>query len=64
MLQACKTTTYGLMHFVVAVAVAYAVSGSWAIALGIGVIEPLVQTVAYTVHEHVWAKKALITHAK
>jgi len=42
------------MHLVVAVAVAYGISGSWVIALGIGLIEPLVQTVAYCIHERVW----------
>lgn len=51
-----KTVTYGLMHFVVAVAVAYAVSGSWAVALGVGVLEPLVQTGAYHIHEKLWAR--------
>jgi uncharacterized membrane protein len=44
------------MHMVVAVAVAWAISGDWRIALGIGVIEPLVQTVAYTIHERLWSR--------
>lgn len=51
---ALKTLTYGLMHFAVAVSVAFALTGSLAIALGIGLIEPLVQTVFYTLHERVW----------
>ncbi len=54
MRDVAKTGTYGAMHFVVAVAVAYAVSGSWQIALGIGLIEPLVQTAFYNLHERVW----------
>jgi len=37
-----KTMTYGAMHFTVAVAVAYAISRNWQIALGIGLIEPAV----------------------
>lgn len=49
-----KTFTYGAMHFVVAVAVAFAISGSWQIALGIGLIEPLVQTLFYNLHERAW----------
>ena len=49
-----KTLTYGSMHFVVAVAVAHAISGSWQIALGIGLIEPVVQTLFYNLHERVW----------
>ncbi len=51
-----KTVTYCLMHFVVAIAVAYAISGSWEIALAIGIIEPLVQTVFFNVHERGWNK--------
>lgn len=51
-----KTGTYGAMHLTVAVAVAYAVSGSWTIALGIGLIEPLVQTFFYDLHERLWRR--------
>lgn len=54
---ALKTATYALMHLVVAMAVAYALSGSWKVALGIGLIEPAVQTVAYTIHERLWKRK-------
>ncbi|NMM44140.1 DUF2061 domain-containing protein [Rhodospirillaceae bacterium KN72] len=55
--QIAKTASYGAMHLTVAVAVAYALSGDWRIALGIGVIEPAIQTVAYTVHEKIWANR-------
>lgn len=51
-----KTTSYGLMHMVVAIGVAYALSGDWRIALAIGLIEPCVQTVAYFFHERAWHK--------
>ncbi len=51
-----KTSTYGVMHFIVAVGVAYALTRDWRIAIGIGLIEPLVQTVAYAVHERVWER--------
>lgn len=44
------------MHMSVAIAVAYVLSGDWRIALGIGFIEPIVQTVFYSFHEHVWSK--------
>jgi uncharacterized membrane protein len=60
---ALKTVTYGVMHFVVAVSVALALTGDWRVALAIGVIEPLVQTVFFTVHDRIWtrieARKAL-----
>ena len=41
---ACKTTFYGALHVCVAAAMAYAVTGDLSQALGIGTIEPLVQT--------------------
>jgi len=60
---ALKTVTYAVMHFVVAVSVAFALTRDWRLALAIGVIEPLVQTVFFAVHDRVWdrieAKKAL-----
>lgn len=51
-----KTFTYSMMHMVVAICVAYALSGSWAVALGIGIVEPIVQTFAYRFHENTWEK--------
>ena len=53
---ALKTVTYGLMHFAVAVAVAFALTGSLRTALAIGVIEPLVQTVFFTLHDRIWSR--------
>ena len=55
-----KTFSYSLMHMVVAISVAYALSGSWLIALSIGLIEPVVQTVAYAIHERLWERVAII----
>lgn len=51
-----KPLTYSVMHLLVAVSVAYALTRDWRIALGVGIIEPMVQTVAYTLHEAAWAK--------
>ncbi|MFN7179676.1 DUF2061 domain-containing protein [Hyphomonas sp.] len=53
---ALKTLTYSLTHFTVAISVTYAITGSWQAALAIGLIEPLVQTGAYFLHESAWAK--------
>jgi uncharacterized membrane protein len=50
-----KPLTYSAMHLCVAIAVAYALTRDWRIALGVGVIEPMVQTVAYMVHEKAWS---------
>ena len=52
-----KTGTYGTMHLVVACVVAYAISGSWQVALGIGLVEPLVQTLFYGLHERLWSRQ-------
>lgn len=52
---AFKTVTYGLMHLVVAIAVAFAVTRNWQVALAVGLIEPLVQTLAYNFHERAWS---------
>jgi len=50
-----KTATYGLTHLAVAVAVVYAVTRDWTAALAIGLLEPMVQTVAYAPHERAWS---------
>lgn len=55
-MAAQKTLTYAIMHLTVAIAVAFAVTQDWRAALAVGLIEPLVQTVAYNFHERAWAK--------
>lgn len=52
---AFKPLTYSAMHLCVAIAVAYALTRDWRIALGVGVIEPMVQTIAYMAHEKAWS---------
>jgi uncharacterized membrane protein len=37
--------------------VAFALTRNWHAALAIGLIEPLVQTVAYSMHERAWARR-------
>lgn len=51
-----KTVTYSMMHVAVAVTVAYLLSGSLAVALSIGLIEPMVQTFTFYWHERGWKK--------
>lgn len=58
---AIKTGTYGLTHVVVAVSVAYTLTGNMAAAIGIGLIEPVIQTFVYALHERLWEKRN--THA-
>lgn len=51
-----KTTTYGLMHLTVAVAVTFALTRDWRVALAVGVVEPIVQTFAFAIHERFWSR--------
>lgn len=51
---ALKTGTYAITHVAVATAVAYALTGNMAAAIGIGLIEPIIQTGVFTVHEMIW----------
>jgi uncharacterized membrane protein len=51
---ALKTLSSGTLHIGVATAVAYALTGNLTAALGIGLIEPLVQTAVFAVHERLW----------
>lgn len=50
-----KTATYALMHFTVAIIVAYALTRSWHVALAVGIVEPMVQTFAFAIHEKLWS---------
>lgn len=53
---ALKTGTYSLMHFVVAIGVTYALTRDWAAAFAVGLIEPVVQTFAFVLHDRIWAR--------
>ena len=55
-----KTCTYGVMHFVVAIAVAFALTRDWQIALAVGLVEPFVQTFAFALHEKLWSPKTKV----
>ena len=56
MLLALKTGSYSVMHLVVAITVAYALTQDWRAALAIGLIEPIVQTFAYFLHDRIWSR--------
>lgn len=55
-LHTLKTATYSAMHLGVAVTVAYALTRDIHAALAIGLLEPFVQTFAYSIHERLWAR--------
>ena len=54
---ALKTASYGITHVAVATAVAYALTGNMAAAIGIGLIEPIIQTGVFSVHEYLWESR-------
>ena len=45
---AIKTSTYGLLHVMVAMLVAYALTGKIKIASGFGLIEPVIQMIVFS----------------
>ena len=51
-----KTVSFAMLHFGVAFTVAYALTGSVAVATGIGLIEPLANTVAFYFQERAWRR--------
>ena len=53
---ALKTGSYSVMHLIVAITVAYAITQDWRAALAVGLIEPVAQTVAYLLHDRAWAR--------
>lgn len=51
---ALKIASYGVMHLIVAMLVAFAITRDWRMALAIGAVEPFFQTIAYSIHDRVW----------
>lgn len=51
-----KTLSFAVLHFAVAFVVAFALTGSAAVAAGIGLLEPLANTIAFYVHERAWRR--------
>ena len=53
-LDLVKTATFAALHFGVGFAVTYLLTGSVAIATGVALIEPAVNTVVFFFHEKAW----------
>ena len=58
---AAKTASWSLVHMIVAISVAYALTQDWRAALAVGLIEPVFQTIAFAVHERAWAGRQLVS---
>ncbi|RRQ21161.1 DUF2061 domain-containing protein [Thiohalobacter thiocyanaticus] len=52
-----KTLSFAAVHFSVAFSVGYLMTGSLAVGGTIALVEPLANTLAYHLHERVWARR-------
>lgn len=51
-----KTMSFAAVHFTVAFAVGYLMSGSVLVGGAIALVEPSINTVAYHLHERAWSR--------
>lgn len=51
-----KTLTFAAMHFSIAFAVAYALTGDLVVGGAVALVEPMVNTLGYHVHERIWRR--------
>ena len=49
-----KTFSFAAVHFTVAFTVAYLITGSVLVGGALALVEPLINTVAFHIHEKVW----------
>ncbi len=54
-----KTLSFAAVHFTVAFTIGYLLTGSVLVGGAMALVEPAVNTVAYYVHEKVWAQAAV-----
>lgn len=55
-----KTISFAVVHFCVAFTVGYVMTGSLLVGGAMALVEPAINTVAFYIHEKVWAR----THAE
>lgn len=51
-----KTMTFALVHMTVAFTVVYLMTGNWLAGGAVALVEPACNTVAYAMHERLWAR--------
>jgi len=59
-----KTISFLVLHLLVGFTVAYLFTGSWVIAGGIALVEPLVNAVVFFFHERAWERCKLACRAR
>jgi uncharacterized membrane protein len=55
-----KTMSFAVVHFSVAFAVGYIMSGSLLVGGAIALVEPAVNTVAFHFHEKIWNRRTAL----
>ncbi|PCJ69761.1 MAG: hypothetical protein COA62_09625 [Rhodobiaceae bacterium] len=55
-----KTASFAALHFSVGFGVTYLLTGSIAIATGVALVEPAVNTVVFYFHEQAWARASAV----
>ncbi len=53
-----KTLSFGAMHIAVAFTVVYLMTGDWLTGGLVALVEPCVNTVAFHIHEKLWARRS------
>lgn len=51
-----KTITFAIMHFAIAFAVVYAMTGSLLLGGAVALVEPALNSVAFHFHEKIWTR--------
>lgn len=51
-----KTMSFAIVHFTVAFTVGYVMTGSVLVGGALALVEPAINTIAYHIHEQVWAR--------
>lgn len=55
-----KTMTFAAMHFSVAFAVVWIMTGSWMVGGAVALVEPAINSVAYFFHEKAWDRRQVV----
>jgi len=51
-----KTISFAIVHFTVAFSVGYLMTGSILFGSAVAIVEPAINTVAFHIHEKIWAR--------
>lgn len=61
MISILKTGTYYFMHMLVVMGITYAVTRDWHVATTISLLEPVVQTLFFSLHDLAWRRRARLS---